>query len=158
MLPNLPPLLLLVSVAVRSVIVIVILIIAVRYLGKREVGGMNMIDIIAIMLVGNAVQNALTFGNGRLEIGLVSSGALILTEVAIVLLISRHPQVEGELLGEPTVVFSDGYLDRRAMESQGVEEEELLEAVRAMGLSDLDQVHLVVLEENGSISVIPKEK
>ena len=156
--PNLPTFLLLASVALRTLIVILILIITIRWLGKREVGGMNMIDIIAILLVGNAVQNTLTYGSGRLEIGLVSSGVLILTEAVIVFLISRRPNLEKTLIGQPTVIFSDGYMDRREMERQGIEEEELLEAVRSMGLSDLDQVHLAVLEENGSISVIPKEK
>ncbi|HMD89745.1 MAG TPA: YetF domain-containing protein [Anaerolineaceae bacterium] len=156
MLPNLPTFLLLAAIAVRTLIVIIILFIAVRLLGRRAVGGMNMIDVIAILLVGNAVQNTLTYGSGRLEIGLVSSAVLILTETAIIFLISRRPNLEQTLIGQPTVIFSDGYIDRRKMERQGVEEEELLEAVHSMGLSDLSQVHLAVLEENGSISVIPK--
>jgi len=158
MLPNLPAFLLLVSVAVRGMIVIIILIVAVRLLGKRDVGGLNIIDIIAILLVGNAVQNTLTYGSGRLDIGLVSSAVLLLTEAAIVVLVARHPNLERDVIGQPTVIFSDGYMDRRAMKEQGIEEDELLEAVRAMGLNDLSQVHLAVLEENGSISVIPKEK
>ncbi|MDR3574657.1 MAG: DUF421 domain-containing protein [Anaerolineaceae bacterium] len=158
MLPNLPSFSLLLSVAARTVIVVVILVGAVRLLGRRNVGGLNMVDVIAILLVGNAVQNTLTYGSGRLDIGLVSSAVLLLTEAAIVMLISRHPKIQNTLIGEPTVIFDDGYLDKRVMKEQGIEEEELLQAVRSMGLKDLSQVHLAVLEENGSISVIPKEK
>lgn len=154
--PNLPLLLLLASVAVRTIIVIITLIIAVRLLGKREVGEMNLIDVVAILLVGNAVQNAMTFGSGRLEIGLVSSTALLLADVVIGLLVSWRPKIEQDLVGSPTVIFNDGFMDRQEMKRQGIEEDELMEAVRSMGLKDLKQVHLAVLEDNGSISVIPK--
>jgi uncharacterized membrane protein YcaP (DUF421 family) len=154
--PNLPPILLLASVAVRTIIVFIVLVIAVRILGKREFGEMNLIDVVAILLVGNAIQNAMTYGSGRLEIGLVSSAVLLLIDVVIGLLVSWRPKIEQDLVGQPTIIFVDGYLDRQEMKRQGVEEDELLEAVRSMGLKDLDQVHLAVLEDNGSISVIPK--
>ena len=154
--PNLSTFLLLSSVAVRAMIVILILFISIRLFGKQESGDMNMIDVLAILLVSNSVQNALTYGSGRLDIGLVSAGALILTEAIFSLLIFHNPKIERELIGKPTIIFSDGRMDRRVMKRNGLEEDELLTAVRSMGLKDLSQVHLAVLEENGTISVIPK--
>jgi uncharacterized membrane protein YcaP (DUF421 family) len=154
--PNLPPLLLLLSVAARTAIAVIVLIIAVRLVGRRSVGEMNLMDVITILLVGNAVQNALTFGSGKITVSLVSAAVLLLVDGVIGGLVSRHPWLQHRLAGEPAVLYCDGRLDRRLMKHEGVEEEELLAAARAQGLPDLKQVHLAILEENGSISVIPK--
>ncbi len=155
---NLPPALFVLSAAARTAIVVLALILFVRVLGRRDVGEMNLVDIICILLVGNAVQNAMTYGSGSLGVGIASAMVLLLLDRGIGMLINRFPKLEKAMFGEPVIIYIDGALNRTAMERQGVEYEELMAAVREQGLSDLKQVHLAVLENNGEISIIPNDE
>ncbi len=154
---NLPPGLFVLSAAARTAIVVLVLILFVRVLGRRDVGEMNLLDIICILLVGNAVQNAMTYGSGSLAVGIASAMVLLLLDRGIGMLINRFPKLEKAMFGEAVIIYVDGALNRTAMERQGVEYDELMTAVREQGLSDLKQVHLAVLEDNGEISIIPKD-
>lgn len=110
-----------------------------------------------VLLISNAVQNALTYGSGKLMVGLVSAGTLLTIDLLMGSLFSRKPWIEKGLLGEPTVIAVDGRLDRKAMRREGIDENEVMAAVREQGLLDIAQVRLAVLEDDGSISVIPKK-
>ncbi len=154
---SLPPVLFVLSAAVRSAVVILALIILLRILGRRDVGELNLIDIVTILLVGNAVQNAMTYGSGSLEVGLASALVLLLIDRGVGALVNRFPRLENLMFGGPTIIYADGVMNRAAMKREGVELEELMTAVREQGLINLEQVHLAVLEDNGEISIIPKE-
>ncbi len=121
-------------------------------------GDMNLVDIITILLVSNAVQNAMTYGSGSLAVGIASATILLLLDRGIGMLINRFPRLEKAMFGEPVIIYADGTLNRTAMKRQGVEYEELMTAIREQGLSDLEHVRLAVLEENGEISIIPKDE
>ena len=154
---NLPVPWFLAAIGVRSVIVLVALVAGIRIFGKRNVGGLTLIDLVMVLLLGNAVQNAMTNGSGHIGVGLVSAGALLVIDRLMGLLFVRRPWIERKLFGEPTVILTNGRRDSRAMRSEGVDDDELMLAVRQQGLHDLAQVKLAVLEADGSISVIPKD-
>jgi uncharacterized membrane protein YcaP (DUF421 family) len=155
---NLPLPLLLPAVAVRTLIVLLALVVGIRIFGKRDLGGMNLVDLLLVLLLGNAVQNAMTYGSGQLAVGLVSAAALLVADRLLGILFVRQPWVERTLLGGPTIIAHHGRLDAWAMRREGVSEAEVLTAVRAMGLERLNQVRLAVLEQDGSISIVPEEE
>ncbi|MGE5141540.1 MAG: DUF421 domain-containing protein [Rudaea sp.] len=145
-------------IAVRTVIIVLVLVFAIRVFGKRDVGGMNLIDLVLVLLLGNAVQNALTTGSGELGVGLVSAAVLLIADRLMGILFVRRPWLERELFGGPTVIASHGKLDQAAMKHEDVSEDEILTAARAIGVRDLSGVRMAVLEEDGSISIVPEEK
>lgn len=149
---------LLAAVAVRTLIILCALVLGIRIFGKRDLGGMNLLDLLLVMLIGNAVQNALTYGSGELSVGLVSAGVLLVANRLLGILFVRRPWLERTLLGGPTIIVQHGRLDRWVMRREGVSEDEVIAAARALGLRDLKQVRLAVLEEDGSISIVPKEQ
>lgn len=155
---NLPLPWFLASVAVRTMIILLVLVTGIRIFGKRDVGGMNIIDLVLVLLLGNAVQNALTYGSGHIGVGLVSAGTLLLLDQVFGILFVREPWLETRLFGGPLILVTDGIVDRRILDHQGITEDEVLTAARATGLHGLDQVHLAVLEDDGTISIIPKER
>ncbi len=156
MLQNLPYPLLLAAAAVRAVVVVLALVAGIRLIGKRTVGGLNLIDLLMVLLIGNAVQNALTRSSGNLGVGLVSAGMLLLIDKVLGSYFYRHPKVEDKVFGAPAVLGTDGELDYASMRREGVRREDVEEAMREQGVSKLSEVKLVVLEDNGSISIIPK--
>lgn len=155
---NLPLPLLLPAVAVRTLIVLLALIVGIRFFGRRDLGGMNLVDLLLVMLLGNAVQNAMTYGSGSVWVGLVSAGALLVADRLLGILFVRQPWVERALLGGPTIIAHHGRLDTWAMRREGLSQDEVMTALRAMGLERLSQVRLAVLEQDGSISIVPEDE
>lgn len=152
------PLWFLSTIAARTAIVMIFLIAGIRLLGKRQTGGMNVYDLVLVLMIANAVQNAMTKGSGMLAVGVVSAGTLLLLGRALGLVFVRRPTLEAQVTGSPTVVVHDGRLDRDRLRREGVTEAEVLAAVRQYGLNDLSDVKLAVLEVDGSLSVVPKER
>ncbi|HEX9116372.1 MAG TPA: DUF421 domain-containing protein, partial [Anaerolineae bacterium] len=85
------------AIAVRTLIVLVVLVVGLRLAGRRDVGGLNVIDLVLVLLLGNAIQNAITTGSGRLAVGLVSAGVLLLADQLLGGLFVRRPWLEQRL-------------------------------------------------------------
>jgi uncharacterized membrane protein YcaP (DUF421 family) len=146
------------AIAVRTAIVFVVLVVGLRVTGRRQAGELNVHDLLLVLIAANAVQNAMTRGDGHLLVALVSSGTLLLVGSLFAALQSRFPFWERQVVGVPTVLVESGRLIGRNLRREGLSEGELLAAVRDQGLADLAGVRLAVLETDGSISVIPREQ
>jgi uncharacterized membrane protein YcaP (DUF421 family) len=155
---QLSDLVLLSAIAVRTAIVYVVLVVGIRITGKRQTGEMSLNDLILVLLQANAVQNSMTEGNGGLAVALVSASTLIGTNWLLSTWFARHPSWQPTLLGSPTVIVENGHMIGQRARREGVTMEELLGAVRDQGLMDLRQVKLAVLEIDGGITVVPRER
>ena len=148
----------LLAIAARTVIVVVFLIVGLRLLGKRQLGQMNIYDLALIMALANAVQNAMTSGNGNLSVGFVSAGALIVVGKLLSMLFVRSSRWEARIAGTPTLVVYEGRLVPENLRREHISEDQVMMALRQHGLTDPDQVEMAVLEVDGSLSVVPRER
>ena len=146
------------AIAVRTILVLAFLVIGLRLLGKRAVGGMNLVDLLLVLLLGNAVQNAVTNASGDLLVGIVAAGVLLVIDRWVGILFVRHPILESRFFGKPVILALNGKLVLLAMRHEEISEAEVMTAVHEQGMSDLSEVRLAMLEDDGSISVIPKEQ
>jgi len=145
------------AIATRTVIVFVFLFLALRVTGKRQFGEMNVHDMLLILVVSNAVQNSMTRQSPHLAPGLVSAGTLLILGWLLGYVTGRFPAGEPALRGEPTVLVENGRVLGRQLREQGVNQDDLMAAVRNRGLAGLEGVRLAVLEANGTISIVPWE-
>jgi uncharacterized membrane protein YcaP (DUF421 family) len=155
---NLPLPFFLLAAGIRTAIIQLALLLGLRLFGKREMGDLNVYDVVLVLLLGNVVQNAITRGSGNLGVGLVSVATLMVVNRLIGRLFAQKPELEDRFYGEPSVVMMDGKMDQKVMKSEGVTEEEVKEAIRNAGVGNVEDVRLAVLEEDGTISIIAKEK
>jgi uncharacterized membrane protein YcaP (DUF421 family) len=146
------------AVAARTAIVLIALLAGIRLTGRRRLGAANLVDVVMVLLLANAVQNAMTYGSGLLSVGLVSALVLLLLEKQFGFLASARPWAERLLTGDPVPLVADGRPDREAMRRHRVTEDEVMAAARDMGLAEIEQVRLAMLEPNGEISIIPKDR
>lgn len=144
------------EVVLRTAIVYVFLIVAIRVSGKREVGQMSVLELIVILVISDAVQNSMVGENTTLWGGLVAVATLIGLDFAIKEVARRSRRVSHIVEGEPRLIVRDGRLLTKALEQEGLEAEEVRAAVRAHGLARVEDVRLAVLETDGSISVIAR--
>ena len=87
--------------AAKTFILVVVLLVAFRVTGKREIAQFTVYDLAMVMALSNAVQNAMTGGLGNFAIGLVTSSTLVLTAWVISRVIARQPRLEADVLGHP---------------------------------------------------------
>ena len=146
-----------VEVAVRTAIVYLFLVIALRVAGRREVGQMSILDLVVILIIANGVQNAMIGQNTTLIGGLISAGTLIILDRMLDAVLSRNRKLARVLEGEPVLLVRGGQVLERALGRASVSRTELDAAVRAHGVASVRDVSLAVLETDGSISVIPRE-
>ena len=144
------------TIAARTLIVLVCIMAGFRLLGKRQIGQMNIYDLALVMAIANAVQNAMTHGNGNLSVGIVSAGTLLLTGWVLTVVFVRLPRLEERLVGTPTLLVNDGHILEERMRRERVTHECLMTVLRQHSLTDVSQVMMAVLEVDGSISIVPK--
>jgi uncharacterized membrane protein YcaP (DUF421 family) len=144
------------ALVLRSIVIYLGMLIALRLFGKREIGQFTVYDLVFVLLVANAVQPAMTGPDSSLGGGLLIIGALVLVNF----LISRLDQFSffhRLLVSKPSIIIRDGEFIQAEMRREGIAEDECLMAIREHGLDDVKQVKLGVLETDGSISIVPKD-
>ena len=144
------------TIAARTLIVLACIMFGFRILGKRQIGQMNIYDLALVMAIANAVQNAMTHGNGNLSVGVISAGTLLLTGWVLTVVFVRLPKLEERMIGTPTLLVNEGHIFEERMRRERVTQECLMTVLRQHGLTDINQVLMAVLEVDGSISIIPR--
>ncbi len=142
--------------AAKTLILVVVLLIGFRITGKRELSQFNIYDLAMIMALANAVQNAMTGGLGNLPVGLATSSTIVLGAWVISQLLHRRSTLEARVLGSPVLLVNDGHVLEDRLRRQHVSTDELDEACRERGMDSPHDARLVVLEVDGSISVVPE--
>jgi len=143
-------------IAGRTAIVLLFLLIGLRFFGKRQIGQMNIYDLAMIMAIANAVQNAMTRGNGNVSVGIVSSGTLLLLGTALAFAFVRLPKLEDRIVGTPTLLINDGQFIEKNLRRERVTRLQLEMVLREHGLTDVRDVMLAMMEVDGAISIVPK--
>jgi uncharacterized membrane protein YcaP (DUF421 family) len=141
----------------RTVIVYAMFLVALRVFGKREIGQFTIFDLALVLLAANALQPAITGPDASIPGALI----IIVTVFSLNRIVSearqRSPLVRRLLEFAPTIVGRDGKWDSAAIDREGLDPDDLEAALREHGLDSVEEMKLVVLEEDGSLSVVPKD-
>jgi uncharacterized membrane protein YcaP (DUF421 family) len=142
-------------VVLRTVAVYLGLLVLLRLAGKRELGQMTPFDLVVLLVISNAVQNAMVGPDTSLTGGLLAAATLVIVNGLVDRLGARSAWLRGRLIGGPTVLVREGVFVEGRLRREGVTEEEVMQALREHGIDKLDDVKLALLEVDGTISVVP---
>ncbi|NLU23429.1 MAG: DUF421 domain-containing protein [Clostridiales bacterium] len=139
----------------RTVLLYFIIIIGLRFMGKRQIGELEPTELVLTMLLSDLASVPMQdFG-----IPLLNGVVPILTLLALSMLLSyfnlRCIRFRSLICGEPAVIIRNGTLQQKAMRQNRLTVDELMEELRSQGISDLDSVKYAILETNGQLSVLP---
>ncbi len=146
----------LVSVMVRTAIVYLCLVLGFRIFGKREAGQLSTLDLVVLLVIANAVQNAMVGENTTLAAGLVAAFVILALDRGLHALTDRSKILHDTLEGEPVLLVEDGRILEDHLRHEGISLRELGVALRQSGLLTAEEARFVFLETNGQISVIPR--
>lgn len=145
----------LVNTILRSVAIYLAVVFALRLAGKRHVGQLSIVDFVLILLVSNAVQNAMVGPDTSLAGGLVAALTLIVLNWILTRAALSSPGLASAIEGEPTLLVRNGQVLDQHLHREGIRSAELEAAIREHGFEDVRQCRSVIEEIDGSISVVP---
>jgi uncharacterized membrane protein YcaP (DUF421 family) len=143
------------ELVLRSVVVYVLFLGALRLSGKRELGQFTIFDLALVLLASNALQPAITGPDASLPAALIIVVTLFILNRLVAVARARSPRLRRILDYAPTAVARDGKWIEAAIEKEGLDADDLDAAIREYGLESVKDVKLAVLEHDGSISVVP---
>ena len=145
------------ELVLRCAAIYLALLLGFRLFGKREVGQMTLFDLVVVLLVANAVQPAMTGPDSSLLGGLIIIATLLTLNFLVSFLRVRVPLVNRLVEPSPVVVAKNGRWDKAALKKQELTDNEVMAALREHGLESVSEAKVVVLEADGSLSVVPKD-
>jgi uncharacterized membrane protein YcaP (DUF421 family) len=130
------------------------LVLLLRISGKRTLSKLNAFDLVVTVALGSTLATVLLTKTVALAEGVLALGLLIFLQYAIAWLSVRSASFQAAIKAEPTLLLHRGRFLPAAMKTERISREEILAALRANGAPDAGQVAAVVLETDGSLSVI----
>lgn len=125
-----------------------------RVTGRRDIGSIGIADLLVIVLIADAAQNAMAGDYKSVPDGCVLIGTIVFWSVAIDWMGYYSPTLRRWLEPPKLCLVRDGVAQRRAMRREHVTMDELQSELRGHGVDDLAQVRRAYMEPDGSISVI----
>ncbi len=143
---------------VRAIVVYVVLMILFNLAGKRTMSETNTFDFVVLLIISEAVQNALIGEDLSITNALLIVMTLLGLSVGMSVWRYNSSKLEKTLSGGPVILVRDGQPLEDRMRMARVDLPDILLAARSgQGLERLEQIKYAVLEEGGSISIIPKQ-
>jgi len=146
------------DVVVRSLCVYLFMVIAIRLFGKNQLSQLNAGDVVLLLLISNAVQNAMVGENTSLQGGLIAALVLFIANFIVKRLMFSNKKFSSFLEDDPVILIKDGKVEQEALDKVKISRDELDEAVREHGVNGIKNVKLSVLEVDGNISVISEDE
>jgi uncharacterized membrane protein YcaP (DUF421 family) len=144
----------LLEIAGRTAAIYLLILLGVRLSGKREVGQMTPFDLTLLLLLSNAVQNAMTGPDTSLIGGVVAAATLLFLNYGVAEVAGFNRRFRRFVQGSPTLLIHNGKLVEANLAREHFTLDELHRALREHGIVDIHEVSLAVLEVDGSISCL----
>jgi len=140
----------------RGTVIYLMLFLFLRFLPRREMGGLGIPDLLMIVLIADAAQNAMSSNYESITEGLILVLTIIFWSTAVDWVDHKFPQLHLSA-SPPVLLIKGGRLLRKNMEREQITEGELMGQLREKGLEDPRQVTKAYIEGDGKFSVIVKK-
>ena len=140
----------------RACAVYFVPLVMIRMSGKRSMGQFTPFDMLLVVLLGNAVQNALLGQDTSVGGGLLLAATLIALNWLVGLATARSPRAERWVEGSPVLLARDGHVYRDVLRRELISREDFEKAMRDAGCLEAADIRLAVLENNGHITLVAR--
>ncbi|MBX9471417.1 DUF421 domain-containing protein [Microcella sp.] len=134
------------------------LVLVLRVSGKRTLSQLNAFDFIVTVALGSTLATILLSSDVSFTEGLIAIALLVTLQWVVAIIASRWPGARSAITSHPRVVLRDGQFDADALAACRLAEADVRQAVRASGSGDVADIAVVVLETNGTLSVIRRQQ
>lgn len=145
------------TVLARTLFYYIVINVAYRFMGKREVGELSIMDLIVSILIAELAAMSIDNYEANILQSIIPLISLVFIQIITSRLILRHSKVRDIFEGNPSVIINRGKINFKEMLKQRYNISDLLVELRNKGIKSIEQVSYAVLETNGNLSVFTKE-
>ena len=138
----------------RTIIIFLTLLIAMRLMGKRQLGELELSELVVAVLISNVASHPLQEISISLMNGLLPIIILLCCELIISGLIVRSAKFRQLICGKPCFIITDGIINQREMKKNRFTLDELYEELRNQGVLDVSTVKFAILETDGKLNIV----
>ena len=142
--------------AIRAFLLYIIIIFAVRMMGKRQISEMQTSELVITLLMSNIASIPMQDTEQSMLSGIIPIMVLLVCEIFISYLMLKKSGIRRLICGKPIIVINDGTVDQQAMKELRISTEDLYEQLRQKDVFDISEVAYAILETNGQMSVFKK--
>ncbi len=144
------------TIFIRTIIIYVVLLTSMRLMGKRQIGELELSDLITTLLVSEIASLPITDTNIPVSHAIIPIIILLTFEVVSSWLLVKFPFIKKYISTHSTMLIDNGKLCPSQMQKVRLTATELISELRQNGISSISEVQYAILEQNGKISVIQK--
>lgn len=141
----------------RTFIFYVIITILYRFMGKREVGQLGIVDLIVSILIAELAAMSIENRNDSIFLSIVPIVTLVLIQVGMSYISLKNAKIRDCFDGTPSVMINRGIINFKEMVRQRYNIDDLLTQLREKGIKSIEEIDYAVLETSGNLSVFKKE-
>ena len=145
-------------VGAKTILFLIIILVIIRIMGKRELGELNVFDIIVSFMISEIFSNAISDADSNLFLDILPILIIFLVQILMSFIVLKSTKFRSLIESEPAIIIFNGKIDYKEMKRQRYNTSDLLLQVREMGIVDLDDINFAILEINGSLSIITKKE
>lgn len=148
----------LLDIVARTLVIYLTLLVGLRLTGKRQAAKLTPFDLLLLLLLSNAVQNAMVGPDNSVYGGLIAAGTLFAVNTLVARLTERSKRIAHFVEGSPAILISNGKVLEDNLVAEGITDADLLRALREHGVDDPSVVRSAVLEVDGTVSVLREDE
>ncbi len=147
----------LIQLIFRCVLFYLLIITALRVMGKREVGELSVLDIVIYFVMSELLALSISDLSEPPYKAIVAIGVLVLLQLSVSLICIKSKKIRDFFEGKPAVIIDHGCLNQRIMLRQRYTIDDLMYQLRSAGCSTIDEVQFALLENSGTLTVLLKK-
>jgi uncharacterized membrane protein YcaP (DUF421 family) len=144
----------LLEIIVRGTVTYLSLYVLLRVILKRQAGAVSISDLLVVVLIADAAQNAMASDYSSIADGVLLVATIVFWSYTLDWLGYHFPLIERFTMPPPLVLVENGHIIWRNMRKEMITEDELMNQVRKQGLEELAEVKKAFMEGDGQISII----
>ncbi len=142
----------------RTIIIYVFLVLAMKLGGKRQVGELQISELVTALLLSEIASIPIGHDDIPLSFALIPVLTLICLEVISAFVVTKNTALKKAIGGTPSVIIKKGKLDINALAKLPMGVEEFISEARLKGIADISELEYAILESNGKLAVFEKAK
>jgi uncharacterized membrane protein YcaP (DUF421 family) len=145
------------AIFIRTILIYLLLIGAMRFSGKRQIGEIQLSELVTTILLSEIASYPLTNANIPFLYSVVPIVVIISLEIIMSFLATKSAAIKSILDGKPSIIIRKGVINQEEMMKMRLSMDDLLCELRLKNIASPDEVEYAILEQNGQISVFPKD-
>ena len=142
----------------RSMLFYVLITIIYRFMGKREIGQLGIVDLIVSILIAELAAISIDNREESVFLSILPISLLAIIQIGISYISLKSPKIRNLFDGNPSVIINKGQLNFKEMVKLRYSLDDLVSQLREQGIMNIEDVNYAVLENNGKLSVFKEEK